>query len=176
MNVIFVYGPPASGKLTVAQELSKLISYPLFHNHLTRDLVQSIYPGKLKENYELVDTLRIEVLKYCALHDTNIIFTFVYDGPEDDKVVSDKVRVIYENGGDVLFVELKAPHDILLERVTNESRKQHKKIVDRDALAVLLNEVPYPPLPYDNILTIDTSKQEPSKTAELIARHFNLTN
>jgi tRNA uridine 5-carbamoylmethylation protein Kti12 len=32
MKLIFLYGPPAVGKLTVAQELVTLTGYKLFHN------------------------------------------------------------------------------------------------------------------------------------------------
>lgn len=36
MRLIFIYGLPATGKLTVAQELAKRTGYKLFHNHLKR--------------------------------------------------------------------------------------------------------------------------------------------
>ncbi|MEX0748746.1 MAG: AAA family ATPase [Candidatus Saccharimonadales bacterium] len=175
MNLIFIYGPPASGKLTVAKELSKLTGYPVFHNHLTRDLVRSLYPGKVDDHYDLVDTLREEVMKHCTIHGTNLIFTMVYDGPEDDEVVARRVNTVIENGGSVLFVELTAPHDILLERVSNESRKQHKKIEDRELLASLLNTKAYSSVPYGNILKIDTSIMSPQQAAKEIASHHKLT-
>jgi len=34
MNLVFLHGPAASGKLTVGRELSRLTGYRLFHNHL----------------------------------------------------------------------------------------------------------------------------------------------
>ena len=33
MNLIFLYGTPAAGKLTIAKELVKLVSYKLYDNH-----------------------------------------------------------------------------------------------------------------------------------------------
>lgn len=173
MNLIFIYGPPASGKLTIATELSTLTGYPVFHNHLTRDLVQSMYPHNLIDNYELVDILRKDVFRYCAQHDTNLIFTFVYDGPQDDEVVRGRVAAIEDNGGTVLFVELTASHDELLQRVTDESRKQHNKLTDTDTLSSLL-EKSYSSMPYENIFKIDTSRVEPAEAAELIVDHFGL--
>lgn len=174
MNLLFLYGPPASGKLTVAQELSRLTGYPVFHNHLTRDLVRSIYPGKVMDHYDLVDTLREEVMKYCAIHNTSLIFTFVYNGPEDNDVVAKRVNTVVNNGGNVLFVELTAPHNVLLDRVTNESRKQHKKIIERETLASLLKEKSYSTVPYDNVLKIETSTMNPEQAAIVIARHYGL--
>jgi tRNA uridine 5-carbamoylmethylation protein Kti12 len=175
MNLIFLYGPPATGKLTVAKELSRLLGYPVFHNHLTRDLVQGIYPGKVSDHYDLVDTLREDVTRYCAQHNTSIIFTFVYDGSSDDSSVARIVQSVQENGGNVCFVELSAPHDVILERVTDESRKQHRKIVDREKLASLLKAKTYVSMPYDDILKIDTSAQEPNESAVLISRYFGLS-
>jgi len=174
MNLLFIYGPPASGKLTVATELSKLSGYPLFHNHLTRDLVQSVYPDSLYEHYGLVDKLREDILAYCAQHGTNIIFTFVYDGPEDDKIVAGLVDSVTKNKGDVRFVELVAPGDVLLDRVSNDSRKAHKKLVDRAILSDLLEKTPYSSVPYADILRIDTAKSSPQEAATKIAEHYKL--
>ena len=174
MNLIFIYGPPASGKLTVAEALAELIGYPVFHNHVTRDLVQGIYPGELAANYELVDALREAVLSYCARRGTSVIFTFVYDGPQDDEVVRKRLDAVMANGGDVLLVELNAPHDVLLQRVSNVSRTTHDKLRDRDTLASLLQRNPYPSLPYPDVFRIDTSEHEPEEAAALIAGHYGL--
>src|SRR5207249_6103945 len=43
MRLVFIYGPPASGKLTVATELAKLTGFKLFHNHVSIQFVQSIF-------------------------------------------------------------------------------------------------------------------------------------
>ena len=43
MNLIFIYGPPAVGKLTTAIKLSEKLNYKIFHNHLVIDLVKSVY-------------------------------------------------------------------------------------------------------------------------------------
>jgi chloramphenicol 3-O-phosphotransferase len=169
-----MYGPPATGKLTVATELAGLTGYPLFHNHMTRDLVGGIYADTLQDHYDLVHTLRNDIFEYCAANDTNLIFSFVYDGPEDDGIVADMVKAVTAHRGQVLFVELQAPETVLLERVTNESRKQHKKLTDRRVLASLLKQAAYPSVPYKNILKIDTSETAPHEAASLIASHFDL--
>lgn len=174
MNLIFLYGPPATGKLTIARELSRLLEYPVFHNHLTRDLVQSLYPGKVGEHYDLVETLRRNVFEYCAQHDTSLIFTYVYGGLEEDAAIAKMIQPVKENGGTVCFVELTAPHEVILERVTNESRRQHRKIVDREKMASLLRDTVYVSMPYDGILKIDTSAQEPRESAVMISRYFGL--
>jgi tRNA uridine 5-carbamoylmethylation protein Kti12 len=43
MRLVFIYGLPATGKLTVARELSSLTGFRLFHNHLAVDLLLSLF-------------------------------------------------------------------------------------------------------------------------------------
>jgi hypothetical protein len=43
MKLIFIYGMPAVGKLTVAQELAAITGYRLFHNHLVVDLLLTVF-------------------------------------------------------------------------------------------------------------------------------------
>ena len=42
MRLIIIYGPPASGKYSVAKRLSALSKYPLLHNHLISDLEETL--------------------------------------------------------------------------------------------------------------------------------------
>lgn len=44
MRLVFIHGPAASGKLTVAKELAALTGYPLFHNHLIVDALLAVFP------------------------------------------------------------------------------------------------------------------------------------
>jgi broad-specificity NMP kinase len=57
VKVIFIHGPPAAGKLTIASLLSEMTGLPLFHNHLTVDLVKSLFefgsPGFIKLREEI---------------------------------------------------------------------------------------------------------------------------
>ena len=77
MKCIFICGPPASGKLTIAKELVALTGYSLMHNHQTRNIVHEMYPTALEQNYELVHRLRLDIFEYTATHNTDIVFTFV---------------------------------------------------------------------------------------------------
>lgn len=44
MKLVFLHGPPAAGKLTIARELAGLTGYPLFHNHLIVNATLAVYP------------------------------------------------------------------------------------------------------------------------------------
>jgi hypothetical protein len=44
MRLVVLYGPPGVGKLTVGTALSELTGFKLFLNHLTVNLVTSVFP------------------------------------------------------------------------------------------------------------------------------------
>ncbi len=174
MNLIFIYGPPASGKLTIAKELADMTGYKLFHNHQTRNIVHELYPLSLDENYGLVDKLRLDILKYAARHSTNIIFTYVHDDVTDTAFVDKVVKTVEAEKGNVLFVETTATRETLLHRVNSDSRKQHKKLTDKEILERLIDADTYKSLPYEEIFRIDTSDLSAKDSAALIAKQYNL--
>lgn len=174
--MIFIYGPPASGKLTVAEQLSKLTGISLFHNHLTRDLVEDIYGDDLEVNYSLVEKLRNEVFAYCSKKETDLIFTYVYGGPEDEKEepIKGYIRSVEKHGGEVLFVELTANHDELLRRVNNESRTKHKKLLDPNVLSTFLESHSELTIPFVKSIKVDTSNMSPADSAKFIAQELEI--
>ena len=60
MKLIFLYGAPGTGKLTVARELAALTGYRLFHNHLTVDLAKAIFDFGTPDYLEYVRFLRVQ--------------------------------------------------------------------------------------------------------------------
>lgn len=174
MKLIFIYGPPASGKLTISEILSERTSIPLFHNHLSRDLVKDIYKEDLMDHYALVDTIRIDVLDYCSKKDTDLIFTYVYGGKDDDANVKTFTEIVKKNNGEVIFVELTANREDLISRVKNESRERYKKLTDPEILSKITEDMSIYSMPNVNSLKINTSELEPSESADLIAGKLGL--
>lgn len=43
MRLLFLYGPPAAGKLTIARELAAATGFRVFHNHVTVDALLSVF-------------------------------------------------------------------------------------------------------------------------------------
>ena len=176
MKLIFIYGPPAVGKLTVAEELVKLHDYRLFHNHLTLDLVRNIYPEFNQQMFVLADKLRMEVFEYAAKNNTDIVFTYVFDGEEYDKsFVAKAAELVREHNGTVAFVQLKASHDILLDRVAEESRGKFHKLKDKNILKAHLGKSAKDPVvPFEDVLVIDTEEMSAQASASHISKHFSL--
>lgn len=174
MRLVFIYGPPASGKLTIAEELSSLVKIPLFHNHLSRDLVRDIYGSELMTHYPLVDQIRFDVLTYCARNDTNLIFTYVYEGEDDNDNVKAFIDCIESNGGAVDFIELSASRNDLITRVDNESRKRFKKLTDRSIMEEITSDLSKYTIPFVQAIKINTSEIDAKESAEVIARKLDL--
>jgi hypothetical protein len=169
-----MYGPPASGKLTIAEKLSEHTGIPLFHNHLSRDLVEDIYGDKLPQNYALVDHIRLSVFDYCSKNGTDLIFTYVYGGPDDNENVRKFTKTIENNGGEVVFVELSAAREDLIDRVNNESRTKHKKLLDPAIMKNITEDISIYSIPHVKPLKIDTSKLSPDEAVTIITNDYEL--
>jgi len=174
MKLLFIYGPPASGKLTIAEKISERTAIPLFHNHLSRDLVKDIYKDKLNENYKLVDRIRFDVLDYCSKNDTDLIFTYVYAGSDDDDNVRKFIKTIEDNNGEVLFIELSASQDDLIARVNNESRKRYKKLTDPEIMKEITQDMSIYSIPFIKALKINTSLISPDDIASAVIETYQL--
>ena len=172
MKLIFIYGPPASGKLTIAEILSERTGIPLFHNHLSRDLVKDIYGDKLRDSYELVDRIRFDVLDYCSKNDTDLIFTYVYEGSDDDDNVREFIKTVEDNKGEVFFVELSANRDDLIARVVNESRKRYKNPTGPEIMKTITEDMNIYSIPFVKSLKIDTSALSSDKAAAVIVENL----
>lgn len=174
MNLIFLYGPPASGKLTVAEKLSEITGIPLFHNHLSRDIVKHLYGSKLRDHYELVDKIRYEIFDYCSKNNTDIIFTYVYEGSEDDQNIKDFINIIENNNGKVNFIELTADRQDLIDRVSNESRTRYKKLTDPIKMKEITEDMSIYSMPFVDAIKINTSKLSPEEAVSIIIDSFKI--
>ncbi len=68
MKLIFVHGPVACGKLTIAKEVAASTGLRLFHNHLTVDLVGSFFEFGSEGFVRLRESIWIESFQQAAQH------------------------------------------------------------------------------------------------------------
>ncbi len=174
-TLVFVYGPPASGKLTVAQELASRTGFRLLHNHATIDAVSPLFEWGTPQFSKLVNQFRTALVEAAAAERLDVVVTFAYAPPHDDRVVADYVERYERHGGRVLFVQLEAPDDELLRRVGFPSRGEHGKLTDADALRDLVSRYDFrTPVPFEPNLTVDTTLVTPNEAAAMIVEHYGL--
>ncbi|MEI6478465.1 MAG: AAA family ATPase [bacterium] len=175
MKLIIIYGPPAAGKLTVAQELARITGYRLFHNHLTIELAKEIFPERNQQSADLISQLRLDVFDAAAKAGTDLIFTMVYAAGLDDEYFSRVVEIIESSGGEVCFVQLLPSEKVLESRISAQSRAAYSKIRDVEVLRNLTaTRDLLTPVSHDLNLSIDNSERSPQDVAEQISRHFSL--
>ncbi len=180
MNLIFIYGPPAAGKLTVATELAKMIGYKVLDNHKATDYVTELFPrttDKVKDKIrsKLGRKIRLEVFGAAAEADLNLITTFAPLSAGTLDFMREARKIVESAGGAIMFVQLLPSREVLLERVTGESRLG-KKIDNHDRWHEVVGDNPaafetFPDLAH---CVIDNSHISPADAAEKIASHYSL--
>lgn len=177
MNLIYIYGPPASGKLTVAERLSELTGFPLFHNHLTVNVLRTIFPFGTKVYADVSHKIRRDILEAAAEAGISLIFTnnsawAVPDPRARFTAFAESVRtLVEERGGRVFFVRLTASREVLEERLSSESRQSHQKLIDAGRLRELMTGRDFSSLHPDD-LVIDTESLSPGEAAKAIIAAF----
>lgn len=175
MKLILLYGSPAVGKLTTANEIAKLTDYKVFHNHLTISAVEPVFEFGTAPFWKLVHLFRIETVAEAARHKQNLIYTFCYARDSDDAHVAEITRTVEENGGEIHFVLLVCDKNVIEKRVLKSSRKKYGKLKDREILRKLWNENElFSPVPERESLIIDNTAISAEAVAQQIIAHFNL--
>ena len=177
MQLIFIYGPPAVGKLTVAKELSKILNIPLVDNHSMVTPLAKVFGWGHPEQKRLGDTFRFELFEAAAKENRSLITTFGGGGKYYDGFIQRVRSIIESHGGEVVFIRLVAPKEVLFERVDDQSRIDKFTVSDKERLADLFERVPdvFERALVPDHFEIDTSKYTPKEAAEIIARESFIT-
>ncbi len=175
MKLVFVYGPPAAGKLTVSTEIARRTGYKLFHNHLTVDAVAPVFEFGTEPFWKLVRRFRFETVTEAARRNVDLIYTFCYAKDEDDAHVAEFIEIVESNGGEICFVLLKCEREELDRRVVGESRARFGKVRSVETLAELLakHEL-FTPVPHRRSLVIDTTRTNAVEAATEIIEYYKL--
>jgi len=109
-TLVWIFGPPAVGKMTVGLELSRITGLPLFHNHLSIEAVLPVFPYGTPPFNRLVARFRDHMFQEAAASELpGLIFTMMwaFDLPSDLRFV-EKQKAVFENeGGRVELVALR---------------------------------------------------------------------
>lgn len=174
MKLIFLYGPAACGKLTVARRLAALTNYPLFHNHLVLDAVTAVFPFGSEPFVRLRSLYWLSMFEEAARQDRPLIFTFAPERTVPESFIEETKATVEAHGGEVCFVELQVSPEAQMQRVENPDRKASKKIHSREVLQKFRDGggAAYRPIRAD--LVIDTEALDPEAAARAIMQALSL--
>jgi predicted kinase len=173
-TLVFLYGPPAVGKLTVARALAELTGFRVLHNHLLADDTATVLEWGTPRYWSTVRELRCALLRAAAAEGVDVVFTYVF-APADAPAVETLCSAYEEEGGRVVCVRLVASRDTLARRVTEESRHEFGKPSDPDTLGEILGRYHlFHEIPRRPTLTIDTDALSAHEAAERIAAELGV--
>lgn len=168
MQLIILTGPPASGKLTIAKELSKKTKYYLIHNHAIIDFLDK-FLEKDKYFWGACWTIRYELIKKAIKQkQKGLILTIALQGTkrEQENIIKIK-KLIQQNKGQTKIITLRCTREELQKRVKHKNRKRHGKITTKKDLDAWLEN--YRELKISTI-KIDTSNTIKETLKEIIKK------
>ncbi len=170
MQVIFLYGPVAAGKLTVARHLTRITGFALFHNHLIVDAVAAVFPFGSAPFVKLRERFWLDTLSEAAIARRSVIFTFAPEPTVAPDFPQRAQSLVSAAGGQVFFVRLAVSDNEQERRIVDPSRARYGKLASVELLRELRSSfkaaeavMPEP------MLSVDTGSVRPEEAARIIA-------
>ena len=182
-RLIFILGPSAVGKMTVAQELQRLTGFRVLVNHVVVDLATEFFEFGTPGFNGLARPITKLIFEACAEHRVDLITThaLLFSQPGSLQIAREWPAPFRAAGGSVAFVELSAPLDVRLARNLTENRRRHKKVdwSTEERLREMDGWGRWSSLPGelpagDAHLAIDTTERSARETAEMIRDRLSL--
>ncbi|HEV7473403.1 MAG TPA: AAA family ATPase [Pyrinomonadaceae bacterium] len=172
MKLIFLHGAPAVGKLTVAGELARLTGFRLFHNHLTVDLVSSLFPFGSEPFVRLREQIWLAAFAEAARSNVSLIFTFNPERTVRERFIQKTIEIVEGAGGQAAFIELTCAEAELERRLENASRKEFGKLTSLEQYRSLKEAGAFDFRKLPNGLSLDTSTNSAAETARFINEYL----
>lgn len=175
MDLVYLYGPPAVGKLTTAKELAARTGYALFPNHLSIDCVLPVFEFGSAPFWRQVRAIREGILVEAAREGRDLICTNVYSQGDDDSQVERRFELVEGNGGRVCPVQLSCSTAVLEARVVRPDRHAVGKLATVAGLRDVLSEHELRmPIPGRESLRLETDERSAAETAQQIIARYRL--
>jgi hypothetical protein len=175
MNLVYIYGPPATGKLTVANALVAQTGYKVFHNHLSIDCIRPVFDFGTESFWRLVHQIRLMTIEESARSGTDLIYTSVYSHPNNQELLERRLDVVERHGGRVCLVQLLCSDAARESRLSGASRLELNKITSIEVMRQMMNEGDLlSPVPGRPSLVIDNTDLEPEQVANRVIDHFGM--
>jgi hypothetical protein len=175
-RIIFIYGPVASGKFTIGKELAALSGIRLFHNHLTVDLLLSVFPFGHPAFVRLREAVWLEVMGEAIGSGVSLIFTFTPERTVSPDFPTMLVRRVAQQGGTIAFVEVRCPNEEIERRLALSSRGQFQKLTSLPDYRSLkaAGAFEYPLIRPECV--VESGKLTPSEAARFIVTQLELSD
>lgn len=178
---LHIIGPQAVGKMAVGRAVSELTGAPLLHNHVLMDQLKDLFPFGTDRSSRLIDDLRQRIIDEAADAKMNLVLTgtWQFDNPEFLPVFERRAQAVTSRGGDALYLELRAPLAVRLERNRTPFRTAQKNLdwATDQRLTELDGEHRWHSdgdFPFPNHLIIDNANIAAEAAADQTVRHFGL--
>ncbi|MCL2407100.1 MAG: AAA family ATPase [Defluviitaleaceae bacterium] len=187
MKYVWIFGPPAVGKMTVGQELERITGLKLFHNHMVMDLV-SYFSDAMKAGASgrITKLFIEEILAAVAEGGSHgLIYTSVsrFDNTSSWEYSMKLVDIFASRGAEVCFVELEADLDERVERnktpnrLANKPSKRDVALSEkglRDSYANERTNSREGEISHGNYIRINNTRVPPDEVARVIKDKFAL--
>ncbi len=177
MKLIFLHGPPAAGKFTVAKELAKITKFKLVHIHDFYDPLAEMFN---EDNYyQIIEILNKNFLNLfegaSKLKLKGIVFTYSEIAQDNYKFPRAVIKLMRKQKGTIHFVSISCNEKELYKRVIRPSRQKGYKTKKKSEMDWMLKNKDYSKrVPGVKTLEIDNTKLSSKKVAQQIKKHFKL--
>ena len=175
MKLLFLHGSPATGKLTVAKALLRIVPGRLLDNHAAIDFARTIFDFGAPGFSELVHSVRYSAMGAASEHGVALLVTtFCYSEPEDGALYEDFEAIMQRHDGKLLPVFLHCSREEAVRRVGNPDRVERRKMTCGENLIKFLDGNNFTRVPRPDCLKLDTEERSADETAQEIVRRFGL--
>lgn len=137
MRLLFIYGPPASGKLTIGRMVANRTGLALFHNHLIVDAVAAVFAFGSEQFVQLRERFWLDTISAAARAGRSIIFTFAPEPTVAPDFPARLYQAVEHAGGEVLSVALAVEDADQEKRLIAADRAMFGKLQSLDLLREL---------------------------------------
>jgi tRNA uridine 5-carbamoylmethylation protein Kti12 len=176
-DFVFIYGPPAAGKYTIAKALSQALTWPLLHNHIIIDCVETVIAWRRPGFFAACADVRVALTQRALENHVSLVSTFVYaKGFDADEALVARLRdTAARTNARFCPVHLRCSDDALRARCVAPHRAAMKKIAAPETLDAMLAEFDCrSEISCTESLSIDTEALSVSESVAAIHAHFAL--
>jgi hypothetical protein len=174
MKLVIIYGPEATGKLTIAKALAQQTGFRLFHNHVSVDVARVLFDFGEEAFSQLIWDVRLLVFEHAARANlSGVIFTWAYSHP-DFLPYLDRIRTtLAQYPMEICYVFVSCSIEELKRRVLQADRGTVGKINSIEALERQLSKKHHQVIPGTHSLIIDNTNLLPAEVAQKIIVHYH---